>query len=109
MKIECLWMGLLLCCPLGAVVRAKNSATNLTLESRPRAGEIALEGRDIALGKEQFTLEVTAFRNPNGKRATLAKPKSKTILINKVPDLKIGHRMYAQIILGLLTEQTAPR
>ncbi len=94
MKIECLWMGLLLCCLLGAVVRAQNSpptpTTAPTSESRPRAGEIALEGRVITLGQGQFTLEVTAFVNPNGKRATLAKPKSKTILINNLPDLKIG-------------------
>ncbi len=45
----------------------------------PAEGEIALAGEIISVTGNQITLQVRAFRLPNGKTATLAAPKTKIV------------------------------
>ncbi len=93
-KIAPALLALSLCCAPIYCAHAQNAPATLATAALPRPGEIALEGRVAALGDRQFTLEVTAFVNPNGKRALLAAPKNKTIALDALsalaPALKIG-------------------
>ena len=89
MKLVPALLALCLGCAPISFAHAQNVPTSTDTATLPRDGEIALEGRVAALGDAQWTLEVTAFVNPNGQHATLAAPKLKTV-IGAATELQIG-------------------